>query len=218
MKISAALAVASALVAVAAMTTPAHATFQADPNPGGIKMYIDYANKDVASFSGYVGANNSSEPHINITTVGNVDTGSGYSNIKPIQNGTLSDLVFTPANDTLFNDFSFRGQLSSEGFPCAGPGTINVLWTDSFGSTGTVSFDISKPNQDFARLGIYSTDGETLKSVELVSTGGTSFKEVKQIDFSYAGTPPTPAPEPASLAILGFGAAALLMLGRRRSC
>ena len=218
MKPSATAAAAVVLLAAGAMATPANATFQADPNPGGVKMYIDVANHDAASFTGYVGANNSSQPHIAITATGNVDTGSGYANIKPVKNGTLSDLIFDPANDTLFNGFSFRGQMAPAGFPTAGPATINVQWTDSAGSTGTVSFDISKPNQDFGRLGIYSTDGETLKSLALVATGGTSFKEVKQIDFSDAGAspPPSSVPEPASLAILGFGAAALLMRGRRR--
>src|SRR5437868_15011551 len=91
----------------------ANATFIIDPNPGGEKLFIDVANKDVSDFQGFVGANNSSAPHVGIHTTGNVNTGSGFATIKPIKNGSLTELVFTPANSQLFADFSFRGQLNA---------------------------------------------------------------------------------------------------------
>jgi hypothetical protein len=102
------------------------------------------------------------------TTIGNIDTGAGFSTIKPTSGATLTDLIFTPADDTLFTDFSFRGQLN----PVDDTGIINVRWTDSLGTSGTLQFTgVPGPDRDFDRLGIVSTD-ETLKSVEVFTTGG----------------------------------------------
>ena len=94
-------------------TTPAYADFMIDPNPTGEKLFIDNANKDVSSFVGIVGSNVSG-PLVDITTVGNVDTGSGFSNITPA-GGTLTSLTFTPKDGNLFSDFGFRGQLLAAG-------------------------------------------------------------------------------------------------------
>jgi len=157
----------------------ANATFIIDPNPGGEKLFIDVANKDVSDFQGFVGANNSSAPHVGIHTTGNVDTGSGFANIKPVKNGSLTELVFTPENPDLFADFSFRGQLLRD----AG-GTVTVTVQDNQGnSPQTFTLTGLGSNSDFARQGIVSLDGETIQSVTLMS----DFKQVKQIEFSLAG-------------------------------
>jgi len=157
----------------------ANATFIIDPNPGGEKLFIDVANKDVSDFQGFVGANNSSAPHVGIHTTGNVDTGSGFANIKPVKNGSLTELIFTPENPDLFADFSFRGQLLRD----AG-GTVTVTVQDNQGnSPQTFTLTGLGSNSDFARQGIVSLDGETIQSVTLMS----DFKEVKQIEFSLAG-------------------------------
>jgi hypothetical protein len=42
-----------------ALTFSASATFIKDPDPGGDKMFINGANKDVSDFGGTVGSNNS---------------------------------------------------------------------------------------------------------------------------------------------------------------
>ena len=169
------------ILSIAALTgslaLSANATFIIDPNPGGEKLFIDVANKDVSDFQGFVGANNSSAPHVGIHTAGNVDTGSGFANIKPVKNGSLTELIFTPENPDLFADFSFRGQLESD----AG-GTVTVMVVDNLGSTQTFTFTGLGANADFARQGIISLDGETIQSVTLMS----DFKEVKQIEFSFA--------------------------------
>ena len=165
-------------VLTSALTLSASATFIVDPDPGGEKLFIDVANKNVSDFEGFVGKNDSSFPHVDIHTTGNVDTGSGFANIKPTNKDTLlTELIFTPENPNLFADFSFRGQLND-----AANGTVTVTVQDNQGNaaqTFTLT-GLGGPN-DFARQGIISLDGETIQSVTLTS----DFKEVKQIKFSF---------------------------------
>jgi PEP-CTERM motif len=208
------MATVIAFVSLGTMTVPAHASFIIDPNPGGDKFFIDIANHNVSSFSGNVTTNNTG-PVVGVTTSGTVDTGAGYANITP-NTGLLTDLVFTPANTALFNDFSFRGQLASDGFS----GTVDVIVTDQANATWTLHFTgLDGPNTDFARIGVVSLDGETIKTVEILTpfsatSGQESFKEVKQIDFSYANG--SPVPEPNSLTLLGLGLIASAFALRRR--
>jgi len=190
-------------VFTAALTLSASATFMIDTNPGGEKLFIDVANKDVSHFEGFVGANNPSAPHVGIDTTGNVNTGSGFANIKPVKNGSLTELIFTPENPNLFADFSFRGQLLTD----AG-GTVNVSVTDNLGNTQTFAFTGLGANADFARQGIISLDGETIQSVTLTS----DFKEVKQIEFSLAGQR---VPDSGASAVLLGTALAGIGLARR---
>ena len=166
----------------AALTLSASATFIVDPDPGGEKLFIDVANKNVSDFEGFVGANNSSAPHVDIHTMGNVNTGSGFANIKPVNNGSLTELIFTPENANLFADFSFRGQLERDA-----NGTVTVVVQDTQGNPAqTFTFSGLGANADFARQGIISLDGETIQSITLMS----DFKEVKQIEFSFARAVP----------------------------
>ena len=195
------------ILSIAALTgslaLSANATFIIDPNPGGEKLFIDVANKDVSDFQGFVGANNSSAPHVGIHTTGNVDTGSGFANIKPVKNGSLTELIFTPENPDLFADFSFRGQLLRD----AG-GTVTVTVQDNQGnSPQTFTLTGLGSNSDFARQGIVSLDGETIQSVTLMS----DFKEVKQIEFSFAPG----VPDSGASAVLLGTALAGIGLGRR---
>ena len=169
----------AAAVLTSALAASASATFIVDPDPGGEKLFIDVANKNVSDFEGFVGANNSSAPHVDINTTGNVNTGSGFATIKPIKNGSLTELVFTPENPDLFADFSFRGQLNE-----GANGTVTVSVQDNQGNPAQMfTFTGLGTNADFARQGIISLDGETIQSVTLMS----DFKEVKQIEFSLPG-------------------------------
>jgi hypothetical protein len=68
--------------------------------------------------------------------LGNIDTGAGFATITPTSGALLTSLTFTAADDTLFSDFSFRGQLN----PAGDTGVIDVTWTDSGGASGTLSF------------------------------------------------------------------------------
>jgi hypothetical protein len=203
---------ATAVGAALGAASAAHATFVIDTSCGqakcdaGTDFFIDTANNDVSTFGGTVQGN-----AITVDTTGNVDTGSGFATIKPTSGATLTDLIFTPANDTLFSDFSFRGQLDPSGFN----GMIDVIWTESAGTSGTLDFTrVSGPNSDFGRLGIVSNDGETLKSVEVMTTASGSFKEFKQVQFSGTGIIPS-IPELSTWAMMLAGFAGLGFLGYR---
>jgi PEP-CTERM motif-containing protein len=210
-------AFAAAVGVALGASSAAHATFVIDTSCGeskcaaGTDFFNDDANKDVSTFTGTVGGEHSG-PAVTVTTTGNVDTGAGFSNITPVKGGTLTSLTFTPASDTLFTDFSFRGELN----PVGDTSTLDVTWTDSSGTSGTLAFTgLAGPNADFARLGIVSTD-ETLKSVVVSTTSGESFKEFKQVQFSGAGLVPS-IPEPSTWAMMMVGFAGLGYVGFRRS-
>jgi hypothetical protein len=193
----------------------AHATFIIDLScgqskcAGGTDFFNDApAKHDVSTFTGTVGGHTGTA--VTVTTTGNIDTGAGFSTITPTSGATLTDLIFTPADDTLFTDFSFRGQLNAVG----DTGVINVKWTDSLGTTGTLQFTgVPGPDEDFDRLGIVSTD-ETLASVEISTAPGESFKEFKQVQFSAASIPPS-IPELSTWAMMLAGFAGLGFLGYR---
>jgi PEP-CTERM motif len=173
----------------------AAASFHTDPNPGGAFLFLNAA-KDASSSTGNVGKNNTG-PVVDISVIGNADFGNGFSTIKPVKDGTLTDLTFTPVDPTMFTDFSFRGQ------NLVADQTIDVIVMDDQGNPAqTIDFTLGNANQDFARIGIVSTDGETIKSVEVVNPGG--FKEFKQIEFSGPGIIPT-VPEPATWALMLIG-------------
>jgi hypothetical protein len=198
-----------ALVLLGITSREARADFIVDPDPGGVKFFIGDAYKDVSSFTGNVGGQNSG-PQVSVDTIGNVDTGAGYANIKPVKDSILTKLTFTPDGPNLFGDFSFRGQLDEEG-------TVTVKVWDNQGNPSnpfTFTFDIDKANQDFDRIGIIAKTGtgETIKSVVIESDG---FKEVKQIDFSYAEGV-TPIPEPTTLLLLGSGLIGLAGYGKKK--
>ena len=185
----------------------ARALFIVDTDPGGIKFYNGDANKDVASYVGFVGGEKSG-PMVTVDTVGNVDTGAGYSNIKPIHSGNdyglLTSIIFTPFDADLFGDFSFRGQLLE-----AAKGELKLTVQDNQGNAPQVfNFSGLGSESDFARLGIISLDGCTIQWVKLES----NFKEQKQNEFSYARAIPDGG---TTAALLGSALAAVAFIRRR---
>ena len=196
---------------------PAHATLIIDTScgeskcAGGTDFFNDAANHDVSTFTGTVGGHTGTA--ITVDTIGNIDTGAGFATIKPTTDALLTSLTFTPADNTLFSDFSFRGQLN----PVGDTGVIDVTWTDSLGTSGTLSFTgVPGPDEDFGRLGIVSNDGETLASVVVTTAAGESFKEFKQVQFSAEGIPPS-VPEPSTWAMMFLGFVGLSYAGYRKA-
>jgi hypothetical protein len=195
-------------------SVPAHATFIIDTSCGvsscaaGTDFFIDDANSGATMFTGTVGAHLSGPP-VTVDTAGAVDTGAGFADITPSGSAALTSLTFTPANDALFSDFSFRGQLERLGFA----GTVDITWTDSLGTTGMLTVSgVKGPNADFDRIGIVSDDGEKLKSVAISTPGSESFKEVKQVEFSSA----IPEPSTWALMLLGFAGLGYAALHRAK--
>jgi hypothetical protein len=194
-----------------AFTAPASASFvigfQDDAPPATELKFFGPGEKDVNSFTGNIGANNSTELALVTAGLGSsvtVDVANGFANIKP-NTGLLTELTFVPniGNATLYGDFFFRGQLNVEG-------TVTVTVTDIFnnvfsGSTGTLA-----ANTDFESFGAWSLDGDAIKSI-LVSTSG-NFKEVKQIEFSTVAA----IPEPSTWAMIILGFAGVGFMAYRR--
>jgi hypothetical protein len=202
------------LVGLCSVASSANAAFIAttvEPTSGELKFFAGSANKDVSTFTGNVGGQNSG-PQVTVDTIGNVNTDAGYGAIKPVMEvaggSVLTNVTFTPLNPNLFNDFFFRGQLVNDG-------SVTLKVNDSLGDPAQVfTFDNLKANTNFGSLGIvldlaFPNDFSTIKSIELISAG---FKELKQIDFSSAKL--SAVPLPASLQLFGV---ALLALGTVRA-
>jgi hypothetical protein len=212
------VAFAAAVGATLGASSAAHATFIIDLScgqskcAGGTDFFNDApAKHDVSTFTGTVGGHTGTA--VTVDTIGNIDTGAGFSTITPTSGATLTSLTFTPTDDTLFTDFSFRGQLA----PVGDTGVINVAWTDSNNLSGTLQFTgIPGPDTDFNRLGIVSNDGETLKSVVITTAAGESFDEFKQVQFSASSIPPS-IPEASTWAMMLLGFVGLGYAGYRRA-
>ena len=161
------------------------------------KLFLNEAKDVTIGGTGNVGHNNTG-PLVTIDTTGATDI-SGAT-IKPVKGGTLTDLVFTPANDLLFGDFTFTGQLMNTG-------DISITVTDQ---TGTVLSPITFTNVSgtgqFDRIGVISQGGESIKSVAVSSDGFTSFDHV---EFS-------PVPVPPAIALFGSGLVGLMFLSQHR--
>lgn len=191
--------VALASAALFGASAPSHALFEINLDPQNYEKLFLNQTKNVTSFNGTVGANNSG-PIVDITTDNPVDVGGGFSNIKPVKNGSLNTVTFTP-QDPIFRGFLFRGQLEEGSL-------VKLSVRDNQGNPAQpFTFQVAGTNQDFGPFAIISNDGETIKSVTLTA----AFKEEKQNEFLRA------VPEPETYAMLGLGLALMGIAARRRS-
>jgi hypothetical protein len=181
----------SALAMIAASTAQAATIFQIENNPSGAKLLMTSASNATSSFGSVLSSND-----VMVTTNVAAEFANGFSTIKP-DNGLLTSITFTPVSDTAFNDFVFRGQ------DLVANQTINVIVTDQNGVAQTIVFTEGNANANFAANGIVGLPGETIKSVQLINSGG--FKEAKQFEFSVASVVAVPEPASWVMLVMGFG-------------
>ncbi|MHB8529790.1 MAG: PEPxxWA-CTERM sorting domain-containing protein [Caulobacteraceae bacterium] len=206
---TAALGAATAFALASVGSAQAAILFKVDPNPGGTKLFLDKAKDASISYGEVVAPDD-----VAISVFGNAKFANGFANIKPVKDGSLTTITFTPVNSTEFTDFSFRGQdvMANQ--------TIDVIVTDQHGVATTLTFTIAKANADFGGpngLGIIAAKpGEFIKSVELLNSGG--FEEGKQYRFSTALVSAIPEPATWAMMLVGFlGLGGLMRDARRRA-
>lgn len=212
------LTVVTASLVVLCGVTAAQAGFIVDPFPGGDQLNLNNGKNQTTGFGDVLGDG----VNLGSNGVELFSTASGNATVKPdgSRGAQLHSITFTPFDDTVFNAFSFRGQLTDN----AG-GVVSVHWVASNTLFGDIVFNNLGTNALFERVGIYSIDGGTLKSVTL-SAFGDGFKQLKQFELGHAPVLlpvllpvqiPVPVPEPNSLALLGIGALGFAFAyGRRK--
>jgi hypothetical protein len=185
----------AAVVGVAMLPLTASATFVVNTDfKGELKLFNDVDHKNVTDFVATVGGHTG--PAVAVHTNGHVDSAAGFATIKPANGEPLISLTFTPADNQLFNDFSFRGQLTQ-----AGTVTLTVVDSDGFSFSFTTMSE--GKDDDIPRFGVISLDGETIQSVTLTAN---SFKEFKQVEFSFGNVSVPDGGATVMLLGLGLGA------------
>jgi hypothetical protein len=179
------LAAAGLIACVGA--TPSHAALWVIGSEDGdeAKFFAIDANKNVSSFFGSIGRNNS-EKDVGVATIGNVNTDNGYGEIKPIKKGTFTSLTFTPGSTGFaFDGMLFRGQIVD----AAGSTFDGNVFATINGAT-QLEWTGVKSKADFGTLGFdepAGAPGTKITSVKIWLDATGDFKSFKQIDFSVCG-------------------------------
>lgn len=195
-------AVAVALAVMGLMLHQAQATFIENTDfKGEMKLFNDKDHKNVLDFIGTVGGH--SGPAVRVDANARIDSGAGFANITPVHGANLTQLTFTPADNTLFSDFSFRGQLTQAGF-------VTVRVFDSEGLSFLFTTHSEGKDDDIPRFGVISNDGETIDHVVI---SANSFKDFKQVEFSFGNG--VAAPDGGNTVML-MGGALLALMGLSR--
>jgi hypothetical protein len=193
-------ALIGAVFAAAASFSPAHASFVIqDPAITAPLLNFDVGCMDCTTTTGHVAGS----PAVLVTakSIGNADFSNGVATVSTV-NGTGTTQLITSLEFDLapsaFNAFSFQALFAAQA-----PATtdIKLVWTDQFGTTGTLFFNDVNTNGLTPSLGIHSLDGEVLKSVVISDIDG--FTQLKQ--FAFGGTVGAiPEPSTWAMMILGF--------------
>jgi hypothetical protein len=205
------------LLLVAAQSVAHAGTFTFTTVDNGDKLYLDAVDKQspaTATSPGTGHFSSQTDPRtVSIAPVltSTISLANGWSTIKPVD-GLLKELIFTPADPTLFGNFLTRGQLSNSGgveFVVMGNAAGDVEQT--FKSTDFLP--VIGHDSDWDAMGIVSTD-DSIKYVKIFaldSSGhlGNDFKEVKQITLSLESDDSVNhhnvgTPEPGSLVVWGL--------------
>jgi hypothetical protein len=73
---------------------------------GGAHVFNGAAQHGVTSYLATVGSGGT--PGIAVTAATPIDTGAGFATIKPAGAGLLTELLFSPADASAFDSFTFR--------------------------------------------------------------------------------------------------------------
>jgi len=215
----AALAITAAALAFSA---PAQAHFSIDLSPVGQDLNLTTTSKVTAgtTFTGTV--NGFSGSLIDMVSNVDVSTSNGLAQISAIKQGNtianpIKSLTFTPVSGT-FNEFSFRGALSSNADQ-----TIWVTITDQLAQT--FSFFITS-NGDFPAIGFTAVPtNEIINSVSITGynpndpthqiTGSLAY--VKQIGFGFTNVAAVPEASTWAMMLIGFCGVGFLAYRRNGS-
>ncbi len=163
------------------------------------------------------GTTNQTNTPVRFTSSQSLSTGGiGQAFLTPTNSSSLlTNFAFSVPGGT-FTDFIFNPQIGGQ--PNAPSGTAAITVT---ASDGAFNFNLPLSNGNNF-LTIVASSGETFSQVALTSS--TGFNQLQQPRVSGVNTGGggggggggTPIPEPASMALLGAGVAALGLFGRRR--
>ena len=123
--------------------------------------------------------------------------------------GFVSLLVDALDSDVFYTEF--EANLNAEA-----NGVANITVTDDSGTVFNFSFNVNGGGQNF--FGLQAIDGQLIDTV-LISTVGVELQDVRQIRLggvTDGDNPPDNAPEPTTLALLGFGLIGAGYVRRRR--
>jgi hypothetical protein len=204
-------------IASGGLSTGQYSCFVGSEDGDELKAFAVGANKDVSTFFYSVGANNS-DHDVKVSTTGNVDTDNGYGEIKPIKNGTLTDIVLTPTAtaSNQYDGMFWRGQFENNK---SGNFDGNVF-ADVTSAAGVTQFEFSglttSNDQDHLVIGFDEPKGSIgarILSVEIFVQSG-DMKSFKQVDFSQFSSS---VPEPSTWGMVLLGFAGLGYAGYRKT-